>query len=352
MTTITQFKIRKPDDFHVHLREGDMLANVLPHTAKDFARALVMPNLKHAICSGVQAREYKHAIKRLSEQTGFEPLMTIKMTQTTSPKTIEDARHFGAIAVKVYPEGVTTNSSNGVRDIEQLDPEVFEAMADNSLVLCVHAEEPGVFSMDREQGYLAHVRKIADEHPRLKIVVEHITTGVALDFVRQAGPNVAATITVHHLLITLDDVVGDKLNPHNFCKPIAKRPEDRSTLQAAALSGDPKFFLGTDSAPHAKDTKECSSGCAGCFTAPIAMPLLAELFDSKGKLSVLERFTSENGAKFYGLPLNKDHMTLERVEGTVPAQYGGWAGSVPDMTLVGVVPFMAGQKLAWRVASG
>jgi dihydroorotase len=339
MASITQFKIRRPDDFHVHLREEAMLENVLPHTAQNFARALVMPNLKSAVRVGIQAREYREKIRRLAEKTPFEPLMTIKLTQRTTAADIEDAAARHAIAVKVYPEGVTTNSEDGVRDIEAINPDVFRAMVKEHVALCVHAEEPGVFSLDREASYLTHVRKIAEAHPDLRIIIEHITTAEAAKFVMEAGPNVAATITVHHLLITLDDVVGDQgIRPHNFCKPIAKRPEDRDVLVDAATSGYHRFFLGTDSAPHAKDTKECGRGCAGCFTAPIAMPLLAELFDKRDSLDKLEAFTSENGANFYGLNLNKDYVTLERQEWEVPPTYGS------------VVPFKAGEKLGWRVA--
>ncbi len=343
MASITQFKIRRPDDFHVHLREGAMLENVLPHTAKNFGRALVMPNLKDAVRIGVHARHYEEQIMRLTDEIlksspdGFRPLMTIKLTQDTDHRTIASAASMQVVAVKLYPEGVTTNSEGGVKDVTKLD-DVFKAMSDQGMVLCVHAETPGVFSMEREIHFLRTVAEIASKHPSLKIVIEHATTAETIDFVKQAGPNIAATLTVHHLLITLDDVVGDKLNPHNFCKPIAKRPEDRASLVAAALSGNPKFFLGTDSAPHSKETKECSAGCAGCFTAPIAMPLLAELFDKNNALGNLELFTSVNGATFYRFKPNTGVITIERHEWEVPASYGG------------VVPFMAGQKLGWRVA--
>ena len=341
MASITQFKIRRPDDFHVHLREGEMLEAVLPHTAKVFGRALVMPNLKTPVRIGVNARHYEEQIRRLSEKTGFEPLMTIKLTQDTDARMISAAASAQVAAVKLYPEGVTTNSENGVRDITKLH-DTFKAMVDNRMVLCVHAEQPGVFSMERELYYLRNVAAIASKHPDLKIVIEHATMAETLKFVEEAGPNMAATITVHHLFITLDDVVGDKLNPHNFCKPIAKRPEDRAALIAAALSGKPQFFLGTDSAPHMKETKECSAGCAGCFTAPIAMPLLAELFDKHDSLASLELFASTNGAKFYGLQPNSDFITLERAPGEVPLRYSN--------DKVHVVPFMAGEKLSWRVA--
>jgi dihydroorotase len=337
---ITQMQIRSPDDFHVHLREGDLLKEVFVHTARCFRRALVMPNLKRPITIGSRARDYRDQIVRLAEAAGVEfyPLMTLKLTQDISVNDIKNAPAYDVRAVKVYPEGVTTNSDNGVKDIERISLDVFRAMADLDLVLCVHAEEPGVFSMDREKAYLHHVRNIAEAVPNLKIVLEHVTTEDAVRFVRNGcGPNVAATITVHHLLITLDDVIGDRVRPHNFCKPIAKTPGDQSALVAAALSGNPKFFLGTDSAPHVKETKECASGCAGCFTAPVAMELLANLFDERDKLTSLEGFTSEFGAKFYGLKLNDSRLTLTRQNWTVPDIYGS------------VVPFMAGEKLKWKI---
>ncbi len=336
MASITQFKIRRPDDWHVHLREGDMLAEVAQHTAKTFGRALVMPNLKNPVHIAANARHYEEDIRRLTEKTGFEPIMTIKLTQETDSRTIEAAASSQVRAVKLYPEGVTTNSEHGVRDISKLH-DTFAAMATNGVVLCIHAEQPGIFSMERELHYLRNVAEIATKHPSLKIVIEHATMADTLKFVEEGGPNMAATITVHHLYITLDDVVGDKLNPHNFCKPIAKRPEDRAALVAAALSGKSQFFLGTDSAPHVKDTKECASGCAGCFTAPIAMPLLADLFDKNDSIGTLELFTSTNGAKFYGLKPNRDYITLERAEWEIPARYGD------------VVPFKAGEKVGWKV---
>jgi dihydroorotase len=345
MATITQMKMRFPDDFHVHLREGELLEEVFIHTARAFRRALIMPNLKQPITVGLQAREYRDQILRLAEAAGvsFEPLMTIKLTQNTTANDIAGAAGFDVRAVKVYPEGVTTNSDNGVKDIDAIPSDVFRAMADRGLVLCVHAEKPGVFSMDRESAYVQHVEKIAESHPKLKIVLEHVTTEDAVRFVKRAGPNVAATITVHHLFITLDDVVGDRLNPHNFCKPIAKTYDDRTALVAAATSGSPKFFLGTDSAPHVRGTKECASGCAGCFTAPVAMELLAGLFDSKGELHKLEAFTSEHGAKFYGLKPNETQITLVRHTSTIPDVYGA-------KERLAVVPFKAGEALQWKLA--
>ncbi len=336
-----QIKIRKPDDFHVHLREDDILNDVLPYTARNFARALVMPNLKSPVVTGHQASSYRRDIQALcrSMALSFEPLMTIKLIQETNEKTIMDASEHQVYGVKLYPEGVTTNSENGVRDLDAIDAGVFRAMSDMGMVLCVHAEEPGVFSMDRELAYLSRIARIISKHPKLPVVIEHVTTAETLAFIKEAGSNVAGTITVHHLFITLDDVVGDKLNPHNFCKPIAKRPGDRDALRKAVLHGDRQFFLGTDSAPHIIGAKECASGCAGCFTAPVAIELLATLFEQEGCLDNLEAFTSENGARFYDLHPNKETITLERSEWTVPRMYGP------------IVPFKAGEKIPWQVVA-
>ena len=334
-SVISSVRIRRPDDFHVHLRDGEMLWNVAQHTAVLFGRALVMPNLQEPVLTEKDAAAYKGRIFRVLEhwKFDFEPLMTIKLTQATTSKMIDDLRV--AIAVKLYPEGVTTNSEGGVRDPSDVDPDVFRAMADKGIVLSVHAEQPGAFCLVREERYLEHIERIALAHPKLKIVVEHVSTEAAARFVLQASENIAATITAHHLLLTLDDVVGDRLRPHNFCKPIAKGPVDRATLRTAAI-GSPKFFLGTDSAPHKKESKECDHGCAGCFTAPIALDLCTEVFAAMGRLEALGQFTSERGARFYGLPPNSGTVTIERREYLVPSAYGD------------VVPFRAGETLGWK----
>lgn len=328
--------IRRPDDFHVHLRESAMLKLVAPHTAKSFARALIMPNTKKPILTGQDALHYKQAILSAGAMGDFEPLMTIKLVGSTTPETIQQAKELDVIAGKYYPEGVTTNSEDGVRDIKQLYP-VFAAMETCGMVLCLHGESVGVFSMDREGHFLQDLKEVAFTFPQLRIVLEHVTTAAAVTVVRYGPPNIAATITVHHLVLTLDDIVGDKLNPHAFCKPIAKRPEDRDALLEAAMSGNPKFFLGTDSAPHSQKTKECASGCAGIFSAPVALAVLAQVFDTFEALDKLEAFTSEHGANFYGLPLNARMLTLSDDPWVVPEMYGP------------VVPFRAGHTLNWRV---
>lgn len=334
---VNSFNMRRPDDFHVHLRDVDLLPFTVQHTAR-FGRALVMPNTVPPILTGIEAHRYRSQIVAIANAKGyahFWPLTTIKLTQRTEVNTIPEAHDFGVVAAKLYPEGVTTNSSDGVSDPDALDL-VFEAMARVEMVLCIHAEEPGAPSLLRETGYLQTVDRIAKKHPSLKIVIEHVTTHEAVQFVLYRE-NVAATITVHHLLLTLDDVIGDKLQPHNFCKPIAKDVNALNALRDAAFGGNPRFFLGTDSAPHVKERKESAAAPAGCFTAPFAMEMLAGIFEEAGQLGKLENFASKYGAEFYGLPLNHDRIVLEREEWTIPAQYGP------------VVPFRAGTKLQWRI---
>jgi dihydroorotase len=355
----TTLRIRRPDDFHVHLRQGEMLRDVLPATALVFGRALVMPNTLPPVLTGDDARRYERVIREAALQigaTGFQPLMTIKIVASTTPETIADAKAKGVIAGKLYPAGVTTNAADGMRvfmDNTHLGstlsmdnhPQLFMAMEEADMVLCLHGEMPGEFCMDRERAFLGVVSKLAQGYPRLRIVLEHITTEAAVAEVKRLPNTVAATITPHHLILTLDDVVGDKLQPHHFCKPIAKTPYDRKALIQAALSGNPKFFLGTDSAPHARNQKECASGCAGVFCAPVAMEVLAEVFEDHGGLERLEAFTSEFGAKFYGLPLNDSHVNLVR-QGDTPYR-------VPEYVDCGrseqgaVAPLRGGGTLRW-----
>lgn len=339
--------IRRPDDFHVHFRRGAMLENVLPHTAEHFGRALVMPNTDPPILTGADAHRYQEEILGACggqfRQT-FEPLMTIQIVPGTTPAQVREAKSVGVIAGKIYPRGLTTNSENGVVDYTALTP-VYEAMQTCGMVLSLHGESPdaGVFCLDREARFLDTLKWIVERFPSLQIVLEHTTTAEAVKVVLGLPVNVAATITVHHLFLTLDDVAGGKLKPHYFCKPLAKRPEDRAALIQAALSGNPKFFLGTDSAPHPRQAKECAACSAGIFTAPVALPLLAQFFSQHNKLDRLENFTSVFGASAYGLPSNAGTVTLGLTEepgaaAEVPAEYGG------------VVPFTyGGGRLAWRV---
>lgn len=330
-------QLRRIDDMHVHLRQGDMLAGVLAQTVKQCARALVMPNTSPAVLTAEDVINYRRAIlDLLPAGVDFKPLMTFKVAPSTTASQVKALKACSAVAGKLYPDGVTTNSQGGVTDFESLYP-VYEAMQEEGLVLCLHGEMPGAFSLDRESKFLSVLQAIAADFPALKIVLEHATTAEAIECVRSLGPNVAATLTVHHLYITLDDVIGGNLNPHVFCKPVAKRPEDRDALIAAAISGNAKFFLGSDSAPHHISAKECACGAAGVYTAPVLVPALVELFEMHGALAKLEAFTSEFGAKFYGLPLNEGLLTLEEKAWTVPDDYHG------------VKPFLSGLKLKWSI---
>ena len=343
-----RIKIRRPDDFHVHLRDGGMLDTVGPATSRRFARGLVMPNLVPPVASGPDVIRYKLRILRVTERAGgeFEPLMAFKVLPSTDADLVRQVAAAGAVAGKLYPAGVTTNSEDGVSDLEPLTL-AFEAMQETGLVLCIHAELPGAFVMDRESAYLSRVAWIAERFPDLRIVIEHVTTTEACALVESGSfPNVAATITPHHLWTTLDDVVGGSLNSHAFCKPVPKRPEDRSSLIAAATGGSPKFFLGTDSAPHSVQDKE-SCGCAGVFNAPVALELLAEIFEDQGALNKLEGFTSRFGAEFYGLPLNDGSLELVRETWRVPDRWIEPSSSGPSVI---VVPFLAGRKMRWRAA--
>lgn len=343
--------IRRPDDFHVHLRDSTMLEAVAPFTEAHFARALVMPNTRFGgIRTGEDVHRYREEIRKAAPK--LEALMTVKLLDTTTPESIREAKAAGAIAAKLYPRGVTTNSEDGVSDPLALMP-VYEAMEDIGMVLCLHGETPGVFCMNREQEFLRTLEEIARRRPGLKIVLEHVTTYEACEMVRRLHPFVAATITAHHLIHTLDDIVGDKLQPHHFCKPIPKTPADRRQLQWLAAIGHPKFFLGTDSAPHVVGQKECASGCAGVFSAPVALAVLAQVFedfqiqelgDAPTTRGRFERFTSENGAKFYGLPLNEGTITLERKPWPVPKEY-----LVDEFDHVR--PLCAGLMLPWQVVT-
>jgi len=331
--------IRKPDDFHVHLREATMLRLVAPITAKHFSRALVMPNLSQPVVTGYDVAQYREKIlEATSGFPDFTPLMTMKLLDGLTPEVILTAHAAGAVAAKLYPRGVTTNSKDGVSDPLALS-RVYETMADLGMILCIHGEVPGVFCMDREVAFLETLQALVVAHPKLKIVLEHVTTAQAVSFVMLAPENVAATITVHHLVHTLDDVVGGILEPHHFCKPIPKTARDRTILRRAATRGSPKFFLGTDSAPHPVDNKH-SKGCAGVFSAPVALAVLAQVFEEEEALDKLEAFTSEHGARFYGLPMNTRKIDLVKKSWTVPWFYG-WPN---------VKPLLSDRELPWQVA--
>lgn len=333
MKTVT---IRRPDDLHVHFRLAEMLALVVPYTARVFARALVMPNTVPDIATGADARRY--LLQILGAVTdAFQPLMTIRILPTTTPDIVRDAREAGVVAGKLYV-GITTGSTHGISNVRQFAP-VFRAMEQCGMVLSLHAEVPSAFCLDREAAFIPDLRWLAAEFPQLKIAVEHVTDADMVQAILELPAAVAGTITAHHLWLTLDNVVGGKLQPHHFCMPIAKRPEDREALVAAAMSGNPKFFFGSDTAPHAREMKECAEGCAGCFTAPVALESLAELFEREGRIEMLDPFVSAFGARFYGLPPNEGTVTLVREPWTVPQMIGP------------IVPWMAGREMAWRVAA-
>ena len=332
--------IRRPDDWHVHLRDGEMLRLVAPHTARQFARAIVMPNLAPPITTVEAATAYRDRIIAAAGPN-FTPLMTCYLTDGADPDELARGHADGAwTAAKLYPAGATTNSASGVTDIRNISP-ALERMQRIGMVLCVHGEvtDPDVDVFDREAVFIERVlAPVARDFPELKIVFEHITTSEAVDFVESAGPSIAATVTPQHLIINRNAIFAGGLRPHFYCLPVAKREKHRLAVRKAATSGSPKFFLGTDSAPHAREAKESACGCAGIFNAPFALESYATVFEEEDALDNFEAFASVNGARFYGLPLNEETITLEREEAKVPEMIDG------------IVPFHAGESLRWRLA--
>jgi len=330
--------IRRPDDWHVHLRDGEMLARVAPYTARQFARAIVMPNLVPPITTVEAARDYRKRILEVTDP-GFTPLMTCYLTDDIEPDEI--ARGFSEtvwIAAKLYPAGATTNSAAGVTDIRNLYP-AFARMEKIGMVLCVHGEvtDPDVDVFDREAVFIDRIlSRLVRDFPGLKIVLEHITTKDAAEFVAATGPMIAATVTPQHLIINRNAIFAGGLRPHFYCLPVAKREQHRLAVRKAATSGLANIFLGTDSAPHSREAKESSCGCAGIFNAPFALESYATVFEEEGALDKLEAFASINGARFYDLPMNEEQITLERAEVLVPAE------------MEGIVPFHASETLSWR----
>ncbi|MBM1557240.1 dihydroorotase [Sulfitobacter mediterraneus] len=338
--------LRRPDDWHLHLRDGDMLRAVLPHTANHFARAIIMPNLVPPVVTGADAAAYRERIiAALPEGSDFEPLMTLYLTEDTDPEDLAAAHASGPVkAVKLYPAGATTNSASGVSDFSKV-AKVFEKMAEIGLPLCTHGEvtDSDVDIFDREAVFIDRVLDpIRKDHPALRVIMEHITTKDAADYVRSADQNLAATITTHHLVINRNHILAGGIKPHYYCLPVAKRETHRLALRAAATSGDSRFFLGTDSAPHTDANKLLPCGCAGCFTAPNTMSILAEVFEQEGKLDQLEAFASLNGPAYYGLSANEDQITLIRETPSFPAQI-----DTPDGPVTVFDPDM---PLHWRVA--
>ena len=308
--------IPRPDDWHLHLRDGEMLKAVLPATAAHFARAIIMPNLVPPVVTAQQAADYRDRILAATpEGSAFQPLMTLYLTEDTDPDDVEAAQTSGLVyAVKLYPAGATTNSASGVRDFDKIRP-VLDRMAKIGLPLCVHGEvtDADIDIFDREAVFIDRVLDpIRRKTPGLRVVMEHITTRNAVDYARAQDDTLGATITTHHLVINRNHILAGGIKPHYYCLPVAKREEHRLALRAAATSGEARFFLGTDSAPHTDANKLLPCGCAGCFTAPNTMSILAHVFDEENALDRLARFASQNGPAFYRLPVNEDTLTLQK----------------------------------------
>jgi len=343
--TATRLTLVRPDDWHLHLRDGEMLASVLPDTAWRFARAIIMPNLKPPITTVELARAYRSRIlAALPANTRFEPLMTLYLTDNMPASEIGKARASGFVhAVKYYPAGATTNSENGVNDLKGVYS-VLAAMEKHDLPLLLHGEiaDSAVDVFDREAVFIdRHLVPLTRDFPGLRMVLEHITTSAAAEFIRQAPDNVAATITAHHLLLNRNAMFEGGLRPHHYCLPLLKREAHRIALVAAATSGNQKFFLGTDSAPHPRHAKESACGCAGIYSAHAAIELYAEIFERAGALDRFEAFASFHGPDFYRLPRNRDTLTLEKRSWMVPEELRFGKETV--------VPLRAGERIAWRL---
>ena len=335
--------LTRPDDWHVHLRDGDALSAVVPHTAAQFARAIVMPKLKPPVTTTAQALAYRQRIlDALPEGSDFQPLMTLYLTDKTHADEITRAHEAGVVAVKLYPAGATTNSDAGVTDLRHTRA-ALEAMQRAGMPLLVHGEvtDPAIDLFDREAVFIdKHLVPLRHDFPELKIVFEHITTRDAAQYVAQAGVHTAATITAHHLLYNRNALFLGGMRPHYYCLPVLKREEHRQVLLKAVASGSDRFFLGTDSAPHATHLKEHASGCAGCYTALTAMELYAQAFDSVGALDKLEGFASFHGPDFYGLPRNLGKVTLKREAWTLPQEL--------PFGQTGIKPLCGGETLDWQ----
>ena len=340
-----QITITRPDDWHLHVRDGDILNDVVPATAACFGRAIIMPNLVPPVTDASAAMAYRDRILAAARGTDFQPLMTLYLTESTTAETIREAKAAGVVAAKLYPAGATTNSASGVTDIRNIYP-VLEAMADCGMLLLVHGEvtDSDIDIFDREKVFLERVlAPTLAAFPSLRVVLEHITTADSAEFVRShQGNNLGATLTPQHLMYNRNHMLVGGIRPHLYCLPILKRNKHQEALREVVASGDPRFFLGTDSAPHAKDKKEAACGCAGCYSAYGAIGLYADIFEELGILDKLEAFASFNGADFYGLPRNTDTVTLIREPWTMPENLPLAGG--------GIVPLKAGETVNWRQA--
>ncbi len=344
--SLSTLTLTRPDDWHLHLRDGEMLAAVLPDTAKRFARAIVMPNLNPPVRTVADAAAYRERIlAALPTGVTFEPLMTLYLTDNTPPTEIIKAKDSGFIhAVKYYPAGATTNSNSGVTDIRRVET-ALEAMQEVNLPLLLHGEvtDANIDIFDREAVFIERILEpLLQRLPRLRVVLEHITTSQSAAFVAQSSANIAATLTAHHLLYNRNAMFQGGIRPHAYCLPVLKRETHRQALIAAATSGNPRFFLGTDSAPHPRHAKEAACGCAGIYSAHTAIELYAEVFEQNAALDKLEAFASFHGADFYGLPHNQERITLVKQPWTVPSLLGEGTGAI--------VPLRAGENMVWQLA--
>ena len=342
---IDELTILRPDDWHLHVRDGAALRSVVPHSARQFARALIMPNLRTPVVTTAQAMAYRQRIlDAVPSGLDFEPLMTLYLTDETPPSEMQRARNAGIVGVKLYPAGVTTNSDSGVTDLRKIYP-TLEAAEKAGIALLVHGEvtDPDIDIFDREAVFIdRHLMLLRRQFPGLRIVLEHATTREGVQYVAEAGALTAATLTAHHLLYNRNALFSGGLRPHHYCLPVLKREEHRIALVTAATSGSPKFFLGTDSAPHAAEMKEHASGCAGCYTALTALELYAEAFDRVNALDRLDAFACRNGPAFYGLHANGTHVTLRRASWEVPE-------TLPFAVNTTIKPLAAGQTLHWEL---
>lgn len=344
---MTRLTIRRPDDWHLHLRDGAMLRAMVAESARDFSRAIIMPNLVPPVVKAADARAYHERIMAAPGAAGFTPLMTLYLTETTEADDMAAAHAEGLVhAVKLYPAGATTNSASGVRDFDKVQP-LLERMAEIGLPLCVHGEvtDPAVDIFDREAVFIDRVLDpLRRRNPTLRVVMEHVTTAEGAAYAREGGEGLAATLTAHHLIINRNHILAGGIRPHYYCLPVAKRETHRLALVEAATSGSRSFFLGTDSAPHVDPLKEAACGCAGCFTAPVALACLAHVFEEAGALDRLEAFTSLNGPDFYGMAPNEARISLEKTEAPVAYPAKVETGEGP------VTVFDPGFPLYWRVA--
>ncbi len=342
-----EITITKPDDWHAHFRDHEILAETVSASARQFGRSIAMPNLTPPVVNAELAKAYeKRILEHRPKGSDFTPLVTLYLTNATTPAQIKEARDHGVLAAKLYPAGATTNSSNGVNDISKMES-VFTAMDECGMLLLIHGEvtDGDIDIFDREKVFIEkYLQGIIHKHPTLKVVLEHITTKDAADFVIGCSDNVAATLTPQHLMLNRNDLLVGGIKPHYYCLPILKRNTHQEALRKAVASGSSKFFLGTDSAPHMKDQKESACGCAGCYSAPAAIELYTDIFEELGALDKLEGFASHHGADFYGLPRNKEKITLVKESWTMPSEV-----HVPGNNVI--VPFWADQKIGWRLKS-